>query len=174
MRTIILLRHAHAVLPGSNGKDFDRPLSQSGEAEAALQAQHLLQTGPRPDFVLSSAATRTMQTAEIFCDALNAAAPHNPLVIHESAALYRADAQGYLQEIRTMAPENAQCVLVVGHNPSIEDCALLFTRGHDDFSGASSFGFPTAGLAIIETVQALSAFSPQTAELTALYFPERG
>lgn len=170
MHTILLLRHAHAVLPGRDGKDFDRILSQSGEAEAIWQAQHMLQAGLQPDFILSSPAARAMQTAEIFQAALNNIADALP-DIYECPSLYRADAAGYLEKIHKEIPETARCALLVGHNPGIENFIFLFARGHKNYEEQMSYGFPTAGLAVLETMHNYSIFSSQTAQLTALYFP---
>lgn len=171
MRTIYLLRHAHAVLPDSNGKDFDRALSKSGKVDAANQVQRLIKAGISPDCILFSPATRTMQTADIFSTALNKAYPDTAVILQAVPSLYRADAHGYIDEIRLQAPETANCIIVVGHNPSIEDCALLFTQNNEQLAQRISDGFPTAGLAKIETNAAFAEISQHNAELTALYLP---
>lgn len=171
MRTILFLRHAQAVLPDSSGKDFDRRLSSAGETDAAHQAARLIKSGIVPDFILCSPALRTLQTATIFSQSINQAFPDSTIIPHEAPSLYRASATGYIQEIREQVPQNAQCTLVVGHNPSIEDCALLFAQHNEQLAQRISYGFPTAGLAMIETTAEFAAFAPDNAKLTALYLP---
>lgn len=171
MRTIFLLRHAQAVLPDNSGKDFDRALSKAGRIDAANQAQRLIKAGIKPDCILYSPATRTMQTAEIFSAAFNQAFPETSVSLQAVPSLYRADATGYIDEIQMQVPETANCVILVGHNPSIEDCALLFSQNNDQLAQRIGHGFPTAGLVRIETNAKFPDISPENAELTALYLP---
>ncbi|WOC14711.1 SixA phosphatase family protein [Pseudochrobactrum sp. MP213Fo] len=171
MRTILLLRHAQAVLPDSSGKDFDRRLSLSGENDAEMQAIRIVQSGLKPDFIVYSPACRTYQTAHIFAATLNKAFPEAPVTLQAAAALYRADAAGYIDEIRSSVPDTAQCVLIVGHNPSIEDCALLFAQENQRLAERIGYGFPTSGVAVIVTDKALSELAPNTGTLTALLLP---
>lgn len=172
MRTIILLRHAHAMLLESSGKDFDRPLSRSGQNDASNQAHRLLQAGYQPDFILSSPACRTLQTAEIFNQAIAERNGGVSAALCANTTLYRADAEGYLAEIIAQTPSQAQCVLVVGHNPSIEDCIMLFAASNPALAQRISGGLATCGLAILNAPQDFCALTPATATLTALYLPE--
>lgn len=165
MRKLLLLRHAQARLPDNSGKDFDRPLSENGEKDALTQAKRLRSLGLRPDFILCSAAKRTMQTAGIFSEVLHTVSAQP---VQE---LYRANATGYISTICTFVPESAQCVLLVGHNPSIEDCALLFAQDDNYLASRIHYGFPTAGLALIETTGTFCTLTPKTAQLSALYLP---
>ena len=64
MRTLILLRHAHAE-PASDGQaDVDRALSAEGLAEAEAAGRWLSAQGLVPDRVLCSPARRTRETLE--------------------------------------------------------------------------------------------------------------
>lgn len=55
---------------------------------------------------------------------------------------------------------------------SIEDCTLLFAQGNSQLAQRVGYGFPrTAGLQRIETDGLFSEFSPENAQLTALYLP---
>lgn len=172
MRTILLLRHAQAVLPDSSGKDFDRQLSSAGKTDALQQAERLIKSGIMPDFILCSPALRTLQTAEIFSAAITSAFPEISITPQCASSLYRANASGYLYEIREQAPQDAQCVLLVGHNPSIEDCALLFAQPDSPLAQRIGYGFPTAGVAQIETNAEYADITPENARLTALFLPQ--
>ena len=172
MRTILLLRHAQAVLPDSSGKDFDRQLSSAGKSDALQQAQRLIKSGIIPDFILCSPALRTLQTAEIFSTAITRAFPQISITPQCAPSLYRANASGYIAELREQSPQNARCVLLVGHNPSIEDCALLFAQPDSPIAQRIGYGFPTAGVAQIETCADFADLAPENASLTALFLPQ--
>ncbi len=113
----LLMRHGHAEWPDWRGRDFDRPLTESGRAGARTAAKHLQGAGLVPAWVISSAARRTRETAEIVMAEL--ALPHSVLQI-ESAA-YNASPQTLgrlLTEAFEHLAEDAH-VLVVAHNPGI-------------------------------------------------------
>ena len=68
-RTLILLRHGKSDW-NTGEDDFDRPLKKRGK-NASRQAGKWLSTHGRiPDFVVASSARRTMQTAELACEAM--------------------------------------------------------------------------------------------------------
>lgn len=166
MFQLILLRHAQALLPTITTRDFDRSLSAAGEADAAQQAERLASDGIIPDMVLHSTARRTTQTAQIFHNIL--CSPSTPIIAVD--ALYRADISGYLQEIHTYSSNQTKCLLLVGHNPSIEDLALMFGKNGDrHLLQRLERGYPTAGLAAIHSDDPLTELDPYSAELKALW-----
>lgn len=171
MRTILLLRHAQAMQLHSSGKDFDRKLSPTGVEDAEMQASRILKAGLKPDFILCSSAMRTTQTAEIFSTVFNGKYPDELITAHQSAALYRANARGYIAEIQDKTPPSTQCLMIVGHNPSIEDLVLLFAQSNTHLAEPISTGFPTAGIALIELSTGFSELSPLNASLKTLYLP---
>ncbi|MGH8044969.1 MAG: SixA phosphatase family protein, partial [Stenotrophomonas sp.] len=54
MRELILLRHAHAEPAGTGQADLDRPLSQTGLAEAEAAGKWLAENELLPDCVVCS------------------------------------------------------------------------------------------------------------------------
>ena len=67
MKTLILIRHAHA-LSGWEAHvttDAQRPLSEQGLQKAAATAQKLAALNVRPQVILTSPLLRAVQTAEI-------------------------------------------------------------------------------------------------------------
>ena len=139
---IYLLRHAEASPPTDGQRDFDRPLSEKGYADAEILSGNAADKGYRPDRVLSSTALRCRQTAE----AVHRAMGEN-LVIRFVDALYNATAETYLDIIG--AQLDVGSVMLVGHNPVIEQ-ALETLIGHQAIAQTLPNGFPPGGLAILD------------------------
>jgi phosphohistidine phosphatase len=87
-----------------------------------------------------------------------------------SDELYGTDAAGYLDVIRTEAiGEN---VLLVGHNPMMEDLAFALSGGGDSHArDLLSAGFPTSGLAVIRFDTPLTEAAPGKGYLEAFLSP---
>lgn len=147
MKRLFLLRHAKAQPADGGTEDFDRTLLLSGMQDGAAMARYLRRNEYRPDLILCSASARTTQTAE--------------LVLHELESeidyrdnLYLADAAKIIAAIRA-APASVSALMVVGHNPGMEDCAATLAREpvrrkerarHE----ALEEKFPTCALAILD------------------------
>lgn len=96
-----------------------------------------------PELVLSSSARRAVQTAELVIAELE---PRVELVVER--ALYEADADDVVEIVRTFGGD-ATSVMVVGHNPTIHELAvLLLDDGDVDGRTRLERGFPTAALAV--------------------------
>lgn len=133
---LVLLRHAHAERDSATGLDFDRPLSALGGRQAEAAAEHLYAAGVGFDRVLCSPARRTVETLD------RLAARFGELPIRMEQAIYEATA-GEL--IGVLEPELGadRRVLLIGHNPALEQLLALLTDGR-----ATSFrGMPTAAVA---------------------------
>lgn len=168
MSLLFLLRHAKAAWAQPGGKDFDRKLEESGKADAFAAAAAMAVNGWFPEKILCSPAVRTRQTlAEVL----------PPLGMTMDAvtftdALFHTDAAGYLDAIRSFS--GAKSLLVIGHNPMIEDVALaLAGSGPSDSLGALAGGFPTAGLAVLRFDGPLSDSAPGLGALEAFIVPSR-
>jgi phosphohistidine phosphatase len=133
---LALMRHAKSSWGDPDIADHDRPLNARGRQAAALVGRHLRQAA-RPDLVLCSSAARARQTLELLelTDA-------SDVLIEDQ--LYGATPAGLLSRLR-MLPNSAGSVLVIGHNPGIED----FTRTLDRDRLASVQKFPTAAVALL-------------------------
>ncbi len=140
--TLYLLRHAKAgwALPGV--RDFDRPLDEIGQRDSEEMGQLMALNGYIPDLTLCSGALRARQTLA------GIAAKTDTGKVIFSDTLYMTDAAGYLDLIREQV--NASSLLVIGHNPMMEDLALAISGDGDEQAAAAlNFGFSTAALAII-------------------------
>lgn len=118
LREILLLRHGksdwrHQV------SDYDRPLKKRGRKGAKLIGGWLERSGLAPDYVLASPAERALVTAEKCVRALGQKASW----VHTDKRLYLADAETVLAILQRL-PGECQRVLLVGHNPGLEDLVL--------------------------------------------------
>jgi len=143
-----ILRHAKAAAEGPDGDDHSRPLTGRGRRQSADVAAHLSDEvaagAPTPDLVLSSSAVRARRTAEVAHGALGAGVP-----LEFEGALYGADPDDIVTRLRLL-PDEVGAVMIVGHNPTFHDLALLLVST-DDTDGRRRLeaGFPTAALALV-------------------------
>lgn len=149
MKRLLILRHAKAVPANTAGDDAVRDLSPRGHADAArLGAWLAAQNGP-PTHILCSPAHRTRQTFEAVSKAFN----HLPKAAFPES-LYLASARTFLAEVRKTA-DSAQSLMLVGHNPGLENLALHLVRkpkteAQKKQLRAMAEGFPTCALAMLD------------------------
>ncbi len=166
MSTLYLLRHAKAYRPKSDMRDFERPLEETGRMDAAEIGAEMCRRGYVPTITICSSATRTRQTLE----AVAAAADVGRAVF--SDRLYSENAAGYLDLVHEHAEDGP--ILVVGHNPAIEDLAqALVGDGVPEARAALRLGFPTSGLAIIRFDKDLPTAGAGDGFLEAFHKPHR-
>lgn len=115
MDRLILLRHGEAERRAPSGRDFDRALTAAGRAAAVTVGRALAARGVTPDVVLVSTALRARQTWD---DAASAWSTQARLM--EEARLYNAPG-GVIFDLA--AAQGADSVLVVAHNPGLQDLA---------------------------------------------------
>lgn len=140
--TAIIMRHAQAAEQRPTEPDFERPLVASGCEDAQSIGGWLRRSYPRPAKVLSSPALRARMTAEAVLGAWATAAPP----IEWLPELYLAELPTLLD---TLATVGTTPVLLIGHNPGLEDLvAYLLPRG--DGSATRDTRMPTAGVSVIE------------------------
>lgn len=144
MDRLILLRHGKAEPESASGEDFDRRLAPRGLAESAEMAARLADLGFLPDVALVSTAARTRETWA-------AAEPHFPRAqARFEDELYHADS-GAVRHAAARAGAMVGTVIVVGHNPGLQELAVrLLTEGSAPTSLISRAArqFPTAAAAI--------------------------
>ncbi len=142
MLNLYLLRHAKSNWAKPLAADFARKLTARGRRAARRMADHMAAQGLCPTLILCSPARRTRETlAALATDA-------NAEILFEDT-LYAGSAGDYLALI-TAHGGKANEVLVIGHNPAIEELALLLAGGGDKTALAElAEKFPTAALAHI-------------------------
>jgi phosphohistidine phosphatase len=134
-------------------RDFDRPLDASGIADAEAMGVAMRAGGFVPDLTLCSNARRARETLE------GIAGHADTGRVLFSDALYSEDAAGYLSIIRGHGAVGA--LLVIGHNPMMEDLAMAVSGTGDENARATlNFGFPTSGLAVVRFEGSLADAAP--------------
>lgn len=145
MLRLMLLRHAKSDWGDPSQNDIDRPLNARGRAAARTMAAYFAQQNLLPDLILCSSAQRTRETLARLLPFLN-----GEYEVQVRADLYAQNEGSYLPIVR-QADETARTLLLIGHNPAIEDTALsLAGSGQDDATRQIGVKFPTGALAILD------------------------
>jgi phosphohistidine phosphatase len=158
VRQLLLLRHADAVPGGPSLEDFDRPLSPRGHRQANFIAGEIKRVPI--DYVLCSASVRTRETATPI---LKTRCASMPTVVYDKA-MYNADARALLGVLSTLAA-SLKAVLLVGHNPAIED--LLETLAPN--GGSLPGGFPKGACVHLATNAAWDSLHRQAPRVIGYY-----
>lgn len=121
MKTLLLLRHAKAAPQDFRMRDFDRPLNERGTKDALLIGNFMREQKLAPDVALCSPAERTRQTAALVIQSAPLATP-----LRYDARIYEASMKDLLQ-IVSQTEETARTLLLIGHNPGIEQLLFALT-----------------------------------------------
>ena len=166
-RTVILLRHGKSSWSDSTLADIDRPLAPRGERALRKLAKYIRRERIRPALVLCSPALRTRQTLEAVEASLG-----KRCVVEIVPQLYAASEQELLERLQAL-PEPVSSVMLIGHNPGLQDLALaLASRGA--YLPQLQEKFPTGALATLVVRSAgWSALRPGEAELVDYVVPRQ-
>jgi phosphohistidine phosphatase len=168
-RHLLLLRHAKSSWDDPDLMDHDRPLAPRGQRAAKALAAHVAGTGIGPDLVLCSTARRTVETWE-GVSAGWAADLVDAEVAYERE-LYGATVRDLLERI-TAVPDRTGCLLVIGHNPTMGDLALVLAGSGDPaLRTRLARKFPTGALATLTVPGPWSGLRPGGAELADFVVP---
>ena len=142
-KRLLLLRHAKSSWTNLGLADIDRPLNARGRQAASAVGAFLAANRLVPDHAVVSASRRTRETWERACRRM----PSSPEAVF-SDALYHGGPSAMLWTIRE-SPAEAECVLLLGHNPGMGAMAYSLAGGNGPMAAEARFlKFPTAGLAI--------------------------
>ena len=163
-RELWLLRHGKSDRNLAM-EDFDRPLKKRGKRAAqhfgeGLHQQHLI-----PDWIVSSPAKRAINTANIVHKAIAVEA----LAITQDKRLYQ---EGFerLKTVLAECPSDAGRVLLVGHNPELEDL-LIYLVGAAHLPDNDKL-LPTAALARLIMPDDWSHLDAGCAKLLSIIYPK--
>lgn len=164
-RRLLLLRHAKAEHP--DVPDIQRPLSLVGRKQSGKVGRALAADGLVPDLVLCSSSVRTRQTWDLVRSSLG----DDPEVRHLDD-LYYAGSSALVELVRTV-PARARTVLVVGHEPTMSQAAVLLAGPDSDPATLERVrvGVPTASWSLLE-VDAWDTLAAGTAALRRLAVPQ--
>jgi phosphohistidine phosphatase len=142
-RTLILLRHGKSDW-GTDDDDFNRPLKKRGKVAAGQAGKWLTNNGYLPDFVISSPAKRAMQTAELACTDMDL----RKKKIYRQKHIYLATPEELLHVLED-CPLQAKRVMLVGHNPGLEELLFYLVNGQLTIPEDGKI-MPTATLAVLD------------------------
>jgi len=135
LKTLLLMRHAKSSWKHTELNDHDRPLAKRGKCDAPRMGQLVRQEELVPQLILSSTAVRARVTAEIVAEE---SGYEEDVVCRQE--LYAFDAEPYLEVLADL-PDDFQRVMVVGHNPAMEELTTLLT--------GEAVPLPTAALVLV-------------------------
>lgn len=142
MKTLTLLRHAKSTWDDPVARDFDRPLNRRGRKAARTIGREMRALGLRFDKVLASPAVRVTETLADVAEAFG-----REIEPEFDERVYLASAETLLEFVQA-TDDAASALLVVGHNPGLENLTLLLTRD-GELRREVLVKYPTATLAQI-------------------------
>lgn len=144
MKRLLLLRHAKSSW-ANDLPDKDRPLNARGERAATLIGAYMRQAGLIPDLTLCSTAVRTRETLSWVEAAIG-----TQLTVDYQPGLYLASG-GEIVDALCTVPDDIRTVLLVGHNPGMEQAALALSQPDDEGLRESiATKYPTGALTVID------------------------
>ena len=166
MRTLTLLRHAKSSWDDPVQRDFDRPVNQKGVRAARTMGEYCRREGLSWDHVISSPAVRCIETLDGFWEGYG-----KTLKPVWERRVYLASCVTLLDLINE-APAEAENILLVGHNPGLEDLVLMLVP--DDGAALRDSledKFPTASLAVMSFDGGWAELAARKASLTRFTRP---
>ena len=142
MKTLTLLRHAKSGWDDPVARDFDRPLNAKGKRAAAMVGRHMRSLGLAFDHAIASPAVRVAETLEQIESGYG-----RTIAPALDRRVYLASAATLLDVVHDL-PAEAERVLLVGHNPGLEDLVLMLVpAAPDGLRALVEEKYPTATLA---------------------------
>ncbi|MER7920186.1 MULTISPECIES: histidine phosphatase family protein [unclassified Streptomyces] len=166
LRRLVVLRHAKSAWP-EGVPDHRRPLAPRGLRDAPAAGRALAEADLLPDLALCSTAVRARRTWQLASDEWG-----TPPRVRYEPRLYEAGVPALLDVVRETSPE-VETLLLVGHNPGLEDLVLtLAGDGLDDGLERLRAKFPTCALAVLAwRSTGWAALAPGAALLTWFTVP---
>lgn len=131
MKTVLLLRHAKSSWKKPDLADHDRPLNERGKSEALAIGRLLRSNDLVPDFIVSSTAKRARRTADLVMSASDYAGD-----VALKRSLYDGGPDAYFEALAAL-PDHVNTVLLVGHNPDLENVVERLTAWSEELSTAA-------------------------------------
>lgn len=166
MKQLFLLRHAKSSWDDSELIDHDRPLAPRGRRAVRLITEHLGREGITPALVLCSSARRARETLEGIAPALGEA-----IHVQTERELYAASDGRLLERLRAV-DDGVESVMLIGHNPGVEQLALSLA-GSGKTLAVLGRKYPTGALATLEFSGRWGDLRPGSAELTDFITPKQ-
>lgn len=160
MKYLTLVRHAKSSWKDPDLSDFQRPLNKRGQRDLPNLCERLAGFKLYPDRLIYSPAKRTRMTAEGIIHKLSLATDS----FLSCPPVYEASAAELLNLISLQA-NNIQHLMLVGHNPGLQDLGKLLT-------GEAIPHFPTSAVLHLQlTIDDWQAIGSATARCQLLDYP---
>ena len=162
---LLILRHAKSSWSDPDLADFDRPLKGRGRRDCIKIGRYLNAFNLAPDYILSSTAVRAKDTTQRVLSEPG----WNEIPVDWRDELYHAGPSIWLSALAS-CPEDARRVMIVGHNPGLEDLLISLNRERIPVPDDGKL-LPTATLAVLKIAGAWSDIRPGHAQLEKLVRP---
>lgn len=136
MKNLLVLRHAKSSWKQPELADHDRPLNKRGQRDAPRVGDLLREHDLVPDLIICSTAKRARKTAEMVAETSGYQAE-----IQFERSFYASEPEALIEILQQVA-DDSDCVMIVGHNPDLEELLEMLTGDWERM--------PTATLAKIE------------------------
>jgi len=145
VKKLTLLRHAKSGWDDPVARDFDRPLNARGKRAAQRIGEYMREHDLHYDQILASPAIRVVETIEHLAEGVG-----ETVAPAWDKRIYLASAVSLLDVVQE-ADDRHDNLLLVGHNPGLEDLVLMMVpdRAGDDARDQIEEKFPTAAIAEI-------------------------
>jgi phosphohistidine phosphatase len=140
MKKLVIVRHSKAEEHRFGMRDFDRKLAKRGLKEASFIAEKLKENKLIPDLIISSTAARAFQSSLHHVEVFQY--PKDKIMLLDS--IYDHFDVDDLRAILVDSAEEAACVFLFGHNPTLSNLAYDLSGGFNEFlptSGAIGIAF---------------------------------
>ena len=161
---LMILRHGKSSWD-TGLPDFDRPLKDRGKRAAQRIGNWILQNNLLPELIISSPATRALETARKCCKVMGIPGKS----IQQDRRIYEASDETLLKVLREI-PEHYNRVMIVGHNPGLEEL-LEGLVGDSILRDGDGKLLPTATLARLQISEPWTQLSWASAHLIAIQRP---
>lgn len=145
MKTLTLFRHGKSGWDSPVSRDFDRPINERGRRGSRLIGEYAAREGLEFDHILSSPAVRCTETLDGFWEGYGR-------ILHPNwdRRVYLASGDSLLDVVHDLE-DGDSAVLMCGHNPGIEELALMLTPDvrSDELREEIEEKYPTASIAEI-------------------------
>ncbi|MBN1500717.1 MAG: histidine phosphatase family protein [Spirochaetes bacterium] len=135
MKKLLILRHAKSDVTAEAHSDHERQINSRGiknciEIAELMRKNHLI-----PDLILSSTAKRAVETSEQIRVKINP-----EINISTTNRLYLAPPEKHVREI-IKTNDEIKTLMIVGHNPAIEDLVGSLTGKNEKISTCTLTAF---------------------------------
>ena len=165
-RHLMLVRHVKSAWNDASLVDHDRPLAPRGVKALPLLRDHLACADHPPELVLCSTSRRTVDTLNGMRPALSQQAR-----VEMEQTVYAASANTLMGRLRSV-DSDIVCAMVIGHNPGVQELAMLLVgAGDPDMRAKLSAKLPTGAAVTLSFDGAWGDLGAGTARLDDLFMP---